>query len=679
MFAILRREKSLVSAIVAYYAMLLAIMIASFLPEYRVWGLGHWTHYPDAIRFVLFGLGMLAPVIALFFARNHSRSEKDQSVATNDRAGFGLFVAAITVIFCALFYFLRARTHFDGDGYLLLSLLAEGSKAVKFTNIGETLIHNFLFSMLSGENTGRALLSYQLVSWFAGVVFVLATCATAWKMFSGLRERILFVLATTSGGYMLLFFGHAENYSLFVMMVGLFSLAGLLVAKGKLNRWLILIPFVGALFLHIFGVTLIPAAIYLIVSQTKLSRWIVGLNVRMRIALVVVGTAAVAAGFGYFYVTRYYFQFAFVPLWENRFTTNGYTFFSINHWLDIINLVLMLFPGLLVLAVSLPKRRSQSTPARMFLLVLILSTLGAVALFDPKLGMPRDWDLFAFCGIPLALLAFIWFTENRNISGARVGIIALAIVIGIFSLFSRAYSVVDPDLSVKRVKSNINLDPLRNRGTLNVLVDYYRNLGDTAAADAEFASWETQFPEWAINRYGQRLVDRREYVKSLAYFREAISINPSFSVAYANIGSAYIYLKQYDSAIAYFAIADGMNYGSAPQLSNFGAAYYYMGEYDKATEILQRAIELDPKAVAARMTMAMIYRKTDYADEYLECLIGLSKCPAVPVNVLEELTAIHLRNEDYEQAAEVIKLALAKGMDSTYVQALKMKYPQLPL
>ena len=389
--------------------------------------------------------------------------------------------------------------------------------------------------------------------------------------------------------------------------------------------------------------------------------------------------AAAAVVFGWFYSTRFQFQFAILPPWENRFTTGGYTLLSVKRWVDVLNLVLMMFPGIGIFAIGSRWRRGSAAPSRIFLAVMTVSTLGAVVLFDPKLGMPRDWDLFAFFGVPLVLLAVVWLMESRPVGIGRVAVIVLAVVIGGLSLFSRAYAVMEPELSTERVKSHIKLDPFRNRGTLNVLVDFYRAQGDTASASREFASWETEFPEWSINRYGQSLLDRREYAGSLAYFREAIKINPSFSVAYANMGSAYIYLKQFDSAIAYFAIADGMNFGSAPQLSNYGAAYYYKGEYGKAMEILKRAIDIDPEAIAARMTMAMIYRKTDQADRYRECLIGLSKCPSVPLDVLEELAAIHIKNGAYEQAADVIRLALDKGMDSTRAEALKARYPQLAL
>ena len=38
--------------------------------------------------------------------------------------------------------------------------------------------------------------------------------------------------------------------------------------------------------------------------------------------------------------------------------------------------------------------------------IMLVCCLGAVFVLDPKLGMPRDWDLFSFAGVPFVVLCY---------------------------------------------------------------------------------------------------------------------------------------------------------------------------------------------------------------------------------------------------------------------------------
>ena len=651
-------------ALVAYYAILVTMLAASFFPAARLWGLSGWLHYPVTVRLILCGLGAILPVLLL---RQTGRTTANGDSATKRNIPYALVVAIALAVWAALFYLLRARMHFEGDGYLLLSSLADGNLPIKFTNYGESVIHRFVYALVGGGGSEDSLLTYQLVSCFAGVVFAGAVAATSWKLYDNIRKRTLFLFGLTTGGYMLLFFGHVEHYSLFVLSVGLFAFVGVLIVHQRLNRWLILLPLALAVFLHILGVTLIVPAVYILFRQTRLSKILSGCGRWYKWGLAAVAIA-VGIGLAYWqYVSSYVFRFSLVPVVEDRFTLDGYTLLSGKHLADMFNLLILLLPSLpIAVAILIVRRRRESLlrAKYIFLLLMLGATAGAAFVFDPKLGMARDWDLFSFCGVPLVLLAYSFIFDAGTRDRWYPNVAILAIGLGVLSLFPRAYNHTNEEISLNRMDDYITLDPLRNRGGMNLVLQYHINADDSTSAMAEYAKWPTRYPEWAINRQGTNYLNTRRFQEAIGAFKQTIAINPSFSAAYSNLASAYLYIKQYDSAIEYYAIAEGMNPNSPTQLSNLGAAYYYSGDYETAERTLLKATRLSPKALEPQLTLAMLYQKTDRQEEYVRILEDVVFWPGAPRSVLEDLTKHYIKQGQPQKAQDLLD-ALKSGTAET--------------
>ena len=135
---------------------------------------------------------------------------------------------------------------------------------------------------------------------------------------------LLFLLGLASGGYMLLFFGYVENYAMFVLTVALFVLVGVGVARDRISMWYVLPVLVLSVFFHVFGIALIPGAVYLFLVNTRLGRKLAGLQLGTKafIAFIVLVTAAVV----YYcaYTSSYYLRFAVLPFVGDRFTVEGH-------------------------------------------------------------------------------------------------------------------------------------------------------------------------------------------------------------------------------------------------------------------------------------------------------------------------------------------------------------------
>jgi len=664
----------------AYLISIIFFFLGYLFPQTRLWAFNIWSHYQPVAVIIFIVMTCIIPFSLYLlnkkriFPKSLSESSKD---ITDNFIPMAMFVI---IVFLVLFYALRARTHFLGDGYSLLSNLTDTNSLLKMRNMGEDFIHQVLYSFLSSDNNTRSLLSYQIISYLSGFALLLITVHFSSKVFKEFITRLFFFLGITSGGFMLLYFGYVENYSMFVSNVALFCFWGILIIRRMLNKWFILIPTIMGIFFHIFGVALIPGAVYLMISNTVLHDRISKFSLNFKLILLSFLILLSVATFYFFYFTFYYFEFALVPVLENRFTIEGYTLFSINHLMDILNLLFVLFPGLLVsLAVILtsPIKMFSGKKEYSFLLILLISSLGIVFIFDPKLGMPRDWDLFAFAGVPLTILPSYYLADNHRKINSIPLYFVMIIILGFLSLFCRAYNVVDQNIALTYVNDYIKLDPIKNRSALYTIVDYYKRQGDSVSYNSEVATWETKFPERSLNRKGVTFLDQKKFDEAIPLFRKAIELNPAYSSAYSNLASCYLYLKQFDSAVVYFDISLGMNPYSSVQYNNLGSTYLYKKEYDKAEKYLNKAIELDPENAISIILLAEVYKQTGELYKQIAYLQQASQKENVPLASLLELTELYIIQNDFDRASNALQKAIDKGLDSALVTRIKQKYPQI--
>jgi len=113
--------------------------------------------------------------------------------------------------------------------------------------------------------------------------------------------------------------------------------------------------------------------------------------------------------FIYKYLTDIFFQAMFIDITSSNQTESGYSIFSYDHLIDIINQSLLLSPLLLVYIVFF-KAKALFTNDKIETLFLAISSIGGLIFLlfvDPKLGMARDWDLFALTLYPVTLFVIL--------------------------------------------------------------------------------------------------------------------------------------------------------------------------------------------------------------------------------------------------------------------------------
>ncbi len=464
------------------------------------------------------------------------------------------------------------------------------------------------------------------------------------------------------------------------------------VSTGRINRWFILGPLVVSVFLHAFGIILVPSALYLLFAGTRIGETIANFRTPVKAILAAAVVAVAAVAFYYLYQSSYFFQMAFVPLREGEYTLEGYTLLSWNHIVDIFNLLILLFPALPLILLSIWFTRKGNMWRQrdtVFLTLLLLSSLAAVMLLDPKLGMARDWDLFAFAGLVMVLWSFYvvlksdtvlrnsfrWNSFRWNSFAAAV----LAISLGVFSLGARVAGQVDENIALVQAVDYAKLDKKKNMFSLFQMHDYCWKNTDYERSPLYGFDWNGHFPEWGHIQTGLKLKAEGNCEQAMPLFRQAIKEHPGMALAYYGAGSCFLTVGRLDSAVHYLEIADGLNPHDIHTHNDLAHAYLGIGDYDRAKMYFEKAISHDVGNIKAYMNLAEFHSLCGEESKCYELLLEISSRDDAPPEVFKQLGDYYLRHRLLDEAAREYRTALRRGLPRGELESVLQTYPELKL
>ncbi len=672
-------ERYHLAFLIIYYLIWLLLLVSSFYPKKILWAFSIYAYVDEISRYLILSIAGIVPIVVMFF---NNRLDNEIEIEKSDSLKFIISALIILLGSVILFIVFRAKAFYLGDGYTLLSTLASDNPILKQREIGESTIHLWVRDIFGSGETA-ALLSFQTISITAGSILLLLLIPTSMKLFSSFFNRLIFIIIIITGGYSLLWFGYVENYSLFVMSVGIYSLVGYLAVTNKISHYWIIVPLIVAIIMHVMGVTLIPSTFFILLSRPGPRKILSCFSSRALLTASLIILAIILVPFIYVYNKSYFFKLALVPLFENRFTVDGYTLFSLAHIADVLNLIILLAPILIIAIVYFIRYKNRFLPLSIkawYLIILTFSVFLALFLFDPKIGMPRDWDLFSFAGIPLMLLSSLTLFSLLKKRIITRSVIILTISLNLMFLVPRVQNQISVEQALEQFRQHISWDPLKNRSAMTMIAEHYNNKGDSTQAFIEIEKWREDYPEWQQNRVAMKMYGEGHINEAINIYRDIIRNNPVYGAAYSNLALAYMKIKNLDSANVYLGIAEGMNPYNHRILANRGMYLVYKGNYNKAEEYFERALERDSSISTALIGLLYVYRMRNDRDKYLDYLSRVVWYNETPVVFSKELGEYYLNLGNYNDAALVFKDAIKnKGLDSLYVDSLKGKYMQLKI
>jgi hypothetical protein len=251
-----------------------------------------------------------------------------------------------------------------------------------------------------------------VLSSIAGGLFVFGLLVLAARL-RPLRP-LLFLLFMASGGYIQLFFGDIENYSFVAVCILAYVCASYCFLHDGATFVAPSAALSIAMMFHLVAGWLLPSYAYLIAVCLKRG-----------------GPRPLAKGLLAFVLVLasvlVFFHFNGLPI--QRLFTTSHAFAlargeaaeylntpSLDYYIQIVNLVLLLFPAVILLPALVAGRRIEISRFNIFLIVACLSGLAFLLVWNAQLGVYQDWNLFAPLFVPVVVL-LSWNVARRSSEG----------------------------------------------------------------------------------------------------------------------------------------------------------------------------------------------------------------------------------------------------------------------
>jgi len=424
---------------------------ATFVAPDRLWGLD-----------LLAGRGALWALFLLPFAAPllTRRTASLGAVPARICGGGALLPVLVVVASGALFALFRSRNFLLGDSQLYVHALGEGLRIepASVREAGATLVVSALHWALRKTAFADSETTFAAASVTAGIVYVALAFSTARLVARSPAGRGLVLASLLAGGFLQIFFGHAEYYSLVAASGMLYVLAALRWLEGKGRLFPAALALTLALAIHIMNAVLLPSFAWLLVRALRRKRYL-----SATAALAVVPLFLIAFSSAIDYPTGNFLAIFvkgrhMLPAGQYDSADYAYGLFESVHMRELANELLLTAPCLPLLAIAAlwalggRKRRGEETEAPegrgsgepapgaeaagsveweggpaaqedaarpreaatvraggspggagAFLALLALGAGGFILTANPALGMARDWDIFAFPFILVSL------------------------------------------------------------------------------------------------------------------------------------------------------------------------------------------------------------------------------------------------------------------------------------
>jgi len=309
----------------------------------------------------------------------------------------------ISLLMGGLFWLLRSN--YKNKDFLIFKqqwypeFLFYNTIHVRFDEMWESFLHVEWYRFLNANMGWSIETTFQLISCACGLVFIF----TLLKLCPLLapRKPLIPFAALLSGGFMQLFFGDMEHYTICATFIFLYFLAALLYIRRQVNLVLPAFLLMAGMVSHMAAIFLLPSLLYL---------FIIALERRHYASLLAAGLAFA----GLLSFSLLFFQSQGASLSRMVATSWGLgrggslleniaQFTRVDFW-GRVNLIGLIFPSAFVLAppllcCKLPKKEHD----RVFLWIAALSGLLFFATWISTIGLYMDWNLFSLPLIPLAI------------------------------------------------------------------------------------------------------------------------------------------------------------------------------------------------------------------------------------------------------------------------------------
>ncbi|MBL0926885.1 MAG: tetratricopeptide repeat protein [Phycisphaerales bacterium] len=196
------------------------------------------------------------------------------------------------------------------------------------------------------------------------------------------------------------------------------------------------------------------------------------------------------------------------------------------------------------------------------------------------------------------------------------------------------------------------------------LIEAHARLGDHDAAEVEFYRVVQAEPagDWLAMAYanmGESMMDRSQWERAIACFREASGQNPALPRVHARLAAAYAETGRLERARQLYLRALREDPGDADTLLDLGCLLADMNRLAEAGEKFRRALELDGENPEAHFHLADLYtRQQRRRDAIASYRLVLRLDPGYP-GAARRLARLLLADSEVAAARKLVRRELA--------------------
>ncbi|MCP4568194.1 MAG: hypothetical protein GY841_11505 [FCB group bacterium] len=578
------------------YPILILLWSIHFLPflwpDARLWGINHLLFLEPYFTIIFVVVGIIGLVLLIPSMGRRVVVWFERVAGATMESGCEIRWLLIAVMSIPIFWFLRMPTNLLGDGYTVINNIGNDLPVIfKWSEIGAIWVVHLVSQILPWGGLEQGEYAFAIVSVLSGSVTLLVFLFLANEIGRTPIERLFAVCMFICSGWMLLFFGYAENYPILWPFMTGYILFSIQYIKGKKNLLWPTVMLAIALILHLqtlFFLVSYPVLLFSRGTGKRLYRryrWLIwsGAGILLTVAMIL---------FIKKYNQQLEFQMHFLPLITGRPLTPNYTIFSFQHLVDIINelsLLIPLWPVLVYFGVQC-KIKGSLNKINGFLMAFGLGGLCFLFIIDPRIGMGRDWDMFALTGLgPLILVLRQIYSDGDRIRRFIPALTVMSLILILpFFITNLSYSS-----SLEYVKWNLRLDQPLSKAGIVMLQNYYLNIGNTKASDSLVQRSNELFPDDNWDESALALAQSGDYVQAMALVESKLKKDPYSPKTFNVRGQIYNLMGHYNNAISDMEQAVRLAPDNHVFLSELAKIYQYAGQYERMMEALRRAQRYD--------------------------------------------------------------------------------------
>ena len=626
------REHKGIKAVLVMTALLWAIHFLAFLmPGARLWGINHLVFLPSAytLAYVLGGLC----VAAMFFPSLREAGAKlyeavaEWLLARPSRAKWMILAAAALVVF----WLARLPVFVLGDSIPAMANIGSDKPAIfKWSEMGAIYAAYLVAQIIPYTGARLGEYAYGVIAVGSGAVTVYFFCCLAYEIGKDAAGRLFMLCLILGAGWIVLFFGYTENYPILwpFMSAYLYFSVQFLREKGSLVWPTVML--LAALILHLQTLFFLASFPLLLVARGKPARFYAAHKKAIRLAAAV-ACVAVAFAIIRMYQDSQELRSYLIPLLNGRPPAADYSLFSPTHMADILNQFFLLAPLLPLLVVLGWKGWRVMLTDKIDLFLSLLSLGGMIFLFgiDPKLGMGRDWDLFALVGLPPTILFAKNMIDLKRLTPALYPAIAVAAAVMVFPFVAANQRY---DSALANYQFLLGLDLPRSRSGMVILRNLYSDIGDSARADSLDGVMREKLPVTRLIPLAYSLAEEGKLDEAMVLVDSVELFDPGSPEFLTLRGKIYLKQGKYVHAIQDLERAARLGRYDSRVFSNLAEAYCRLERYDRMLGALREAQRLDPhdEYTIDGLTTAFFYLgQFDSAFVYAQQRIATGTAPAL--------------------------------------------------